>query len=154
MKPTLYLIPSPLGKEFHPDAFPNEIKSIIEKLDYFIVENEKEVRRFIKKITPDKKQSTLKLYPLNKHTSADEMASYLDPCLKGNDMGLISDAGCPGIADPGAVILQKAYPLKIRIKPLVGPSSILLAMMSSGLNGQNFAFNGYLPIDKNERKKP
>jgi 16S rRNA (cytidine1402-2'-O)-methyltransferase len=153
MKPTLYLIPSPLGKEFHPDAFPNEIKSIIEKLDYFIVENEKEVRRFIKKITPDKKQSTLKLYPLNKHTSADEMASYLDPCLKGNDMGLISDAGCPGIADPGAVILQKAYPLKIRIKPLVGPSSILLAMMSSGLNGQNFAFNGYLPIDKNERKK-
>ena len=81
------------------------------------------------------------------------MASYLDPCLKGNDMGLISDAGCPGIADPGAVILQKAYPLKIMIKPLVGPSSILLAMMSSGLNGQNFAFNGYLPIDKNERKK-
>jgi 16S rRNA (cytidine1402-2'-O)-methyltransferase len=153
MNPTLYLIPSPLGREFHPDAFPNEIKSIIEKLDYFIVENEKEVRRFIKKITPDKNQSTLKLYPLNKHTSADEMASYLDPCLKGNDMGLISDAGCPGIADPGAVILQKAYPLKIRIKPLVGPSSILLAMMSSGLNGQNFAFNGYLPIDKNERKK-
>ena len=153
MNPTLYLIPSPLGEEFHPDAFPNEIKSIIEKLDYFIVENEKEARRFIKKITPDKKQSTLKLYPLNKHTSADEMASYLDPCLKGNDMGLISDAGCPGIADPGAVILQKAYPLKIRVKPLVGPSSILLAMMSSGLNGQNFAFNGYLPIDKNERKK-
>ena len=153
MNPTLYLIPSPLGEEFHPDAFPNEIKSIIEKLDYFIVENEKGVRRFIKKITPDKNQSTLKLYPLNKHTSADEMASYLDPCLKGNDMGLISDAGCPGIADPGAVILQKAYPLKIRIKPLVGPSSILLAMMSSGLNGQNFAFNGYLPIDKNERKK-
>ena len=89
MTPTLYLIPSPLGEEFHPDAFPNEIKSIIEKLDYFIIENEKEARRFIKKITPDKKQSTLKLYPLNKHTSADEMASYLDPCLKGNDMGLI-----------------------------------------------------------------
>ena len=70
-----------------------------------------------------------------------------------NDMGLISDAGCPGIADPGATILQKAYPMNIRVKPLVGPSSILLAMMSSGLNGQNFAFNGYLPIDKNERKK-
>ena len=95
----------------------------------------------------------LKLFPLNKHTSADEMANYLDPCLKDNDIGLISDAGCPGIADPGAVIAQKAYSMNIRVKPLVGPSSILLAMMSSGLNGQNFAFNGYLPIDKNERKK-
>ena len=103
----MYLIPSPLGKKFHPDAFPNEIKSIIEKLDYFIVENEKEARRFIKKITPEKKQSTLKLFPLNKHTSAEAIATYLNPCLEGNDMGLISDAGCPGIADPGAVIVAK-----------------------------------------------
>tara|TARA_B100001059_G_scaffold231980_1_gene268905 strand:+ start:27287 stop:27574 length:288 start_codon:yes stop_codon:yes gene_type:complete len=90
----------------------NEIKSIIEKLDYFFVENEKETRRFIKKSLPIKKQSILKLYHLNKHTSADEMASYIDPCLKENDMGLISDAGCPGIADPGGVILQKAKTLK------------------------------------------
>jgi 16S rRNA (cytidine1402-2'-O)-methyltransferase len=150
---TLYLIPSPLGDTFQSEAFPIQIKYIIEKLDYFIVENEKEARKFIKKISPDKKQSTLKLFPLNKHTSADEIATYLNPCLEGNDMGLISDAGCPGIADPGAIILQKAYPLNIKVKPLVGPSSILLAMMSSGLNGQNFAFNGYLPIDKNERKK-
>ena len=153
MTPTLYLIPSSLGENFQSDAFPNQIKSIIEKLDYFIVENEKEARRFIKKITPDKKQSTLKLFPLNKHTSGEEIATYLNPCLEGNEMGLISDAGCPGIADPGAVIIQKAYPLNIKVKPLVGPSSILLAMMSSGLNGQNFAFNGYLPIDKVERKK-
>jgi 16S rRNA (cytidine1402-2'-O)-methyltransferase len=153
MTPTLYLIPSSLGENFQSDAFPNQIKSIIEKLDYFIVENEKEARRFIKKITPDKKQSTLKLFPLNKHTSAEEIATYLNPCLEGNEMGLISDAGCPGIADPGAVIVQKAYPLNIKVKPLVGPSSILLAMMGSGLNGQNFAFNGYLPIDKIERKK-
>jgi len=153
MTPTLYLIPSSLGENFQSDAFPNQIKSIIEKLDYFIVENEKEARRFIKKITPDKKQSTLKLFPLNKHTSAEEIATYLNPCLEGNEMGLISDAGCPGIADPGAVIVQKAYPLNIKVKPLVGPSSILLAMMGSGLNGQNFAFNGYLPIDTVERKK-
>ena len=153
MTPTLYLIPSSLGENFQSDAFPNQIKSIIEKLDYFIVENEKEARRFIKKITPDKKQSTLKLFPLNKHTSAEEIATYLNPCLEGNEMGLISDAGCPGIADPGAVIVQKAYPLNIKVKPLVGPSSILLAMMGSGLNGQNFAFNGYLPIDKAERRK-
>lgn len=153
MNPTLYLIPSPLGKEFNQDDFPKQIKSIIEKLDYFIVENEKEARRFIKNITPEKKQSTLKLFPINKHTSSEAIDNYLNPCLEGNDMGLISDAGCPGIADPGAVILQKAYPMNIMVKPLVGPSSILLAMMSSSLNGQNFAFNGYIPIDKDERRK-
>lgn len=153
MDTTLYLIPSPLGEEFNPDIFPPQIKHIIEKTDHFIVENEKEARRFIKKITPAKEQSLLKLYPLNKHTSSTAMATYLDPCLAGSDMGLISDAGCPGVADPGAEIVEKAYRLDIKVKPLVGPSSILLAMMSSGLNGQNFAFNGYLPIDKIERKK-
>ncbi len=153
MIPTLYLIPSPLGETFQEENFSVEIKSIIEKLDYFIVENEKKARGFIKKIAPEKLHSDLKLFPLNKHTPKAEMEGYLNPCLKGNDIGLISDAGCPGIADPGAVIAQKAYLMNIRVKPLVGPSSILLAMMSSGLNGQNFAFNGYLPIDKKERKK-
>lgn len=153
MAATLYLIPSPLGEEFHPDIIPPQIKKIIEKINYFIVENEKEARRFIKKISIKKEQSLLKLYPLNKHTSAGAMADYLNPCLAGNDMGLISDAGCPGIADPGAAIVEKAYRLDIKVKPLIGPSSILLAMMSSGLNGQNFAFNGYLPIDKTDRKK-
>jgi 16S rRNA (cytidine1402-2'-O)-methyltransferase len=153
MTPTLYLIPNGLGETLQPDIFPKQIKSVIEKLDYFIVENEKEARRFIKKITPNKKQSTLKLFSLNKHASMEDIITYLNPCLEGNDMGLMSDAGCPSIADPGAIIVQKAYTLNIKVKPLVGPSSILLAMMSSGLNGQNFAFNGYLPIDKNERKK-
>ena len=153
MIPTLYLIPSPLGETFQEENFSDEIKSIIEKLDYFIVENEKKARGFIKKIAPEKQHSDLKLFPLNKHTPEAEIENYLNPCLKGNDIGLITDAGCPGIADPGAVIAQKAYSMNIRVKPLVGPSSILLAMMSSGLNGQNFAFNGYLPIDKKERKK-
>lgn len=153
MAATLYLIPSPLGEEFHPDIFPPQVKKIIEKMNHFIVENEKEARRFIKKITIEKEQSILKLYPLNKKTSAIAMAEYLNPCLAGNDMGLISDAGCPCIADPGAAIVEKAYRLDIKVKPLVGPSSIVLAMMSSGLNGQNFAFNGYLPIDKTGRKK-
>ena len=153
MIPTLYLIPSPLGETFQEENFSKEIKSIIEKLDYFIVENEKKARGFIKKITPEKLHSDLNLFPLNKHTPQAEIENYLNPCLKGNDIGLISDAGCPGIADPGAVITQKAYSMNIRVKPLVGPSSILLAMMSSGLNGQNFAFNGYLPIEKKERKK-
>jgi 16S rRNA (cytidine1402-2'-O)-methyltransferase len=83
----------------------------------------------------------------------EDITTYLNPCLEGNDMGLMSDAGCPSIADPGAIIVQKAYTLNIKVKPLVGPSSILLAMISSGLNGQNFAFNGYLPIDTVERKK-
>lgn len=153
MTPTLYLIPNGLGETLQPDIFPKQIKSVIEKLDYFIVENEKEARRFIKKITPNKKQSTLKLFSLNKHASMEDIITYLNPCLEGNDMGLMSDAGCPSIADPGAIIVQKAYTLNIKVKPLVGPSSILLAMMSSGLNGQNFAFNGYLPIDTLERKK-
>ena len=153
MIPTLYLIPSPLGETFHEENFSKEIKSIIEKLDYFIVENEKKARGFIKKIVPEKLHSDLNLFQLNKHKPQVEIENYLNPCLEGNDVGLISDAGCPGIADPGAVIAQKAYSMNIRVKPLVGPSSILLAMMSSGLNGQNFAFNGYLPIDKKERKK-
>ncbi len=153
MIPILYLIPSPLGEEFNPDSFPRELKSIVEKIDHFIVENEKEARRFIKKISPEKNQSTLKFYPLNKHITLEVIGTYLDPCSSGNDMGLISDAGCPGVADPGAVIVQKAYELEINVKPLIGPSSILLAMMSSGLNGQNFAFNGYLPIHRAERKK-
>ena len=153
MIPTLYLIPSPLGETFQEENFSNEIKSIIERLDYFIVENEKKARGFIKKIASKKLDSDLKLFPLNKHTPQAEIDNYLNPCLKGNDIGLISDAGCPGIADPGALIVQKAFSMNIRVKPLVGPSSILLAMMSSGLNGQNFAFNGYLPINKKERKK-
>ena len=153
MIPTLYLIPSPLSETFQEENFSNEIKSIIERLDYFIVENEKKARGFIKKIASKKLDSDLKLFPLNKHTPQAEIDNYLNPCLKGNDIGLISDAGCPGIADPGALIVQKAFSMNIRVKPLVGPSSILLAMMSSGLNGQNFAFNGYLPINKKERKK-
>lgn len=153
MTASLYLIPSPLGAEFDPLSFSNQIKSIIQRTDYFIVENEKDARRFIKKITPEKEQSSLKLFLLNKHTPAAAITNYLDPCMAGNDVGLISDAGCPGIADPGAIIVQKANQLQININPLVGPSSILLAMMGSGLNGQNFAFNGYLPIEKSERKK-
>ena len=152
MIPTLYLIPSPLGETFQEENFSVEIKSVIEKLDYFIVENEKKARGFIKKIAPEKLHSDLKLFPLNKHTPQSEIENYLNPCLIGNDIGLISDAGCPGIADPGALIAQKAYSMNIRVKPLVG-LPLFLAMMSSGLNGQNFAFNGYLPIDKKERKK-
>ena len=153
MSAKLYLIPCPIGENAPIEMLPISIKTTITNTNFFIVEHEKEARRFIKKICPDKIQSKLKLFPLNKHTSAMEMVNYLDPCKFGENMGLISDAGCPAIADPGAIIVEKAHQLGIKVKPLVGPSAILMAMMSSGMNGQNFAFNGYVPINKNDRKK-
>ena len=153
MSAKLFLIPSPIGENTPIEMLPISIKTTITNTDFFIVENEKKARRFIKKICPDKIQSELKLFPLNKHTSSKEMLNYLDPCKFGKNMGLISDAGCPAIADPGAIIVEKAHQLGIKVKPLVGPSAILMAMMSSGMNGQNFAFNGYIPINKSDRKK-
>tara|TARA_B100001559_G_scaffold30846_1_gene23613 strand:+ start:54 stop:761 length:708 start_codon:yes stop_codon:yes gene_type:complete len=153
MSAKLFLIPCPIGENAPIEMLPISIKTTITNTDFFIVEHEKEARRFIKKICPDKIQSKLKLFPLNKHTSAMEMVNYLDPCKFGENMGLISDAGCPAIADPGAIIVEKAHQLGIKVIPLVGPSAILMAMMSSGMNGQNFAFNGYVPINKSDRKK-
>lgn len=151
-KGRLYLIPSPLG-DVHPLAvLPISVKQHIEKMDHYIVEHEKEARRFIKSIVPHKKQSTLKIQQINKFTAPEEIPSMLDPCFNGFDVGVISDAGCPGIADPGARVVANAHEKNIRVVPLVGPSSLLLAMMASGFNGQNFAFNGYLPIEKGERR--
>lgn len=152
-KGRLYLIPTTLGENEPLEVLPLSVKKIIEKIDHYIVENEKSARRFIKKITPRKSQSSLRLTVLDKFTSELESRSYLDDCMKGNDVGLISEAGVPAIADPGASIIMLAHIRNIKVVPLVGPSSITLAMMSSGLNGQNFAFNGYLPIEKLERKK-
>ncbi|MDA0985915.1 MAG: SAM-dependent methyltransferase [Bacteroidetes bacterium] len=151
-KGILYLLPAPLGENPPLEVLPFSVKSKMEELDHFIIENEKAARKFIKKITPHKNQDQIQLYPLNKFTSFEEVDSYLDPCLQGISIGLMSDAGTPGIADPGALIVSKAHKMGIRVKPLVGPSSILLAMMSSGMNGQSFAFNGYLPVDQKERK--
>jgi 16S rRNA (cytidine1402-2'-O)-methyltransferase len=152
-KGCLYLIPNTIGNDQIDSNIPIQVQSIIEKLDHFIVENEKETRKYIKLVAPNKTQENIIIYKLNKYTSLIELDSYLDICFKGKSIGLISDAGCPGIADPGALIVSKAHDLKIKIIPLVGPSSILLALMASGMNGQNFAFNGYLPINKNERIK-
>lgn len=148
----LYLIPTTLGDTEPLDVLPISIKKIIEQVDIFIVENEKTARRDIKRICPDKKQPELTLFPLNKFTDASELPSYLEPCKNGVNVGLLSEAGCPGVADPGADIVKLAHQNNIKVVPLVGPSSILMALMSSGMNGQSFAFNGYLPIDKNERK--
>lgn len=149
----LYLIPTTLGDNEPLEVLPISVKKVVEQVDYFIVENEKSARRFIKKISPRKSQPNLKLFILDKFTSELESKSYLDGCLLGKNVGLLSEAGVPAIADPGANIVMQAHIKNIQVVPLVGPSSITLAMMSSGLNGQNFAFNGYLPIDKLERKK-
>lgn len=149
----LYLIPCTLGESDPQWVLPRRIKEVVSAVQHFIVENEKNARRFIKSITPEKIQSELILFSLNKHTEKKELHSFLEPCFSGYDIGIISDAGCPGIADPGADIVRIAHQNHIVVIPLVGPSSILLAMMASGMNGQNFAFNGYLPIDKKERKQ-
>ncbi|SDV99567.1 SAM-dependent methyltransferase [Aequorivita viscosa] len=151
-KGNLYLIPCPMGDVPPLAVLPISVKTTIERIDHYIVEHEKDARRFIKSVVPEKKQSELKFQQINKFTNAEEIPQMLDPCLNGYDVGVISDAGCPGIADPGARAVHYAHEKGIRVIPLVGPSSILLAMMASGFNGQNFAFNGYLPIDKGERK--
>ena len=151
-KGKLYLIPTRLGDNAPLEVLPISIKKIIETVDDYIVENEKTARRFIKKISSNKSQESLNIHIINKYTDASELPSYLTPCLNGTPVGLLSEAGCPGIADPGAEIVKIAHEKDIQVVPLVGPSSILLALMSSGMNGQNFTFNGYLPIDKSERK--
>lgn len=151
-KGSLYLIPCTLGDNNPLEVLPITVKQTIERLNIFIVENEKTARRFIKRIYPEKSQPSLQFFILNKHTEITDLPSFLNPCLKGKHVGLLSEAGCPGIADPGADVVKIAHQKNIKVIPLVGPSSILLALMSSGMNGQSFAFNGYLPIDKNERK--
>ncbi|MDA9245395.1 MAG: SAM-dependent methyltransferase [Polaribacter sp.] len=149
----LYLIPTTLGDTEPLEVMPLSVKKVIEEVDFFIVENEKTARRFIKKITPKKSQSSLHLMSLDKYAEELETRTYLDVCKNGTHVGLLSEAGVPAVADPGATIVKLAHEKGIQVVPLVGPSSILMAMMSSGMNGQNFAFNGYLPIDKGERKK-
>lgn len=152
-KGKLFLIPNLLGEQAPLEVLPLSIRKVIESIDHYIVENEKVARRFIKTISPKKSQDKLHIQKLNKFTSEIEIPDFLNPCFEGQDVAIISDAGCPGVADPGAVVVDLAHKNNIDVIPLVGPSSILLGLMASGLNGQSFAFNGYLPIDKNERKK-
>lgn len=148
----LYLIPTTLGDTEPLEVLPISVKKVLEMTNEFIVENEKTARRFIKRVCPKKSQPDLILHPLNKFTDPADIPSFLNSCTEGKIIGLLSEAGCPAIADPGADVVKIAHEKNIQVRPLVGPSSILLAMMGSGFNGQNFAFNGYLPIDKSERK--
>ncbi len=148
----IYLIPTTLGDCDPLDVLPQTVKRAVELIDDYIVENEKTARKFIKSIAPEKVQSSLRLSALNKHTEVSEHLQMIQPCLNGINVGIMSEAGCPGVADPGAAIVKIAHEKGIQVVPLVGPSSILLAIMSSGMNGQSFTFNGYLPIESAEKK--
>ncbi len=151
MQPSLFLIPVTLGETPHEQVLPAYNREIILSVHYFIVENIRTARRFLKKTEPQIRIDDLTFYELNKHTSPEELSGFLAPLAQGQSIGLLSEAGCPAIADPGADIVaiaqRKGYP----VVPLVGPSSILLSLMGSGFNGQSFAFHGYLPIDGGER---
>lgn len=149
----LYLIPTSLGNKAPLEVLPLSIRKKISEIDYYIAENEKTARKFIKSVVSNKSQPSLKFEIINKFTDDSELPSFLDPCKEGYDIGLLSEAGCPGIADPGAKVVKLAHQNQVKVIPLVGPSSILLTMMSSGMNGQNFTFHGYLPIEKSERKQ-
>jgi len=153
MKGKLYLIPTTLGENEPLEVMPYSVRKMVELIDHYIVENEKSARRFIKKITPKKSQPSLTLMSLDKYAEEIETRTYLDICEQGISIGLLSEAGVPAFADPGATIVKLAHEKGIQVVPLVGPSSILMALMASGMNGQNFAFNGYLPIDNSDRKK-
>ncbi len=147
----LYLIPITLGESELESVIPGTHREIILSVSHFIVENVRTARRFLKKVDREINIDSLHFYELNKHTDKNQLHSYLEPMQHGEHVGIMSEAGCPGVADPGADVVRIAHEKNLRVVPLVGPSSILLAMMASGMNGQNFAFNGYLPIKKNEK---
>lgn len=150
---TLYLIPCTLGDTPAEQVLPLHVIGVARKLGYFVVEQPKSARQFLAALKPEQPIQSLHFATLNEHTAHKDLAGLLTPLLEGHDVGIISEAGCPGVADPGADLVNLAHHNGIRVVPLVGPSSILLALMASGLNGQRFAFHGYLPIADAERKK-
>ena len=153
MKTALYLIPVLLGDTTVERVLPSYNKEVILGIRHFIVEDVRSARRFLKKVDKDINIDELQFYPLNKHTSPQDISGYLKPLEEGNPMGVISEAGCPAVADPGADVVAIAQRKNLPVVPLIGPSSIILSVMGSGFNGQSFAFNGYLPIEPTERGK-
>ncbi|WP_090659161.1 SAM-dependent methyltransferase [Nitrosomonas marina] len=151
MTGTLYLIPTPLSDCNLDWIIPIAVKRSIQQLRFFIVEQPKTARRFLKQIECNYPLQDIHMGILNEHTRTNELETLMQPLLAGHDMGLLSEAGCPAIADPGSNLVRLAHHKQIKIIPLTGPSSILLALMASGLNGQRFCFHGYLPIDRNAR---
>lgn len=150
---TLYLIPVTLGGDNINQVLPPDVVSLAQKLEHFVVENEKSARQFLSLIKHSKPIRELQFSTLNEHTDDKTLPELLKPLLAGKDVGLMSEAGCPAVADPGAKLVALAHQKGIHVAPLVGPSAILMALMASGLNGQSFAFLGYLPVDKAERAK-
>lgn len=150
-KGTLYLIPTTLGESAYDQVIPSLNNKIVQEIDVFIVENIKTARRFIKRSAPEKVIDDLIFHEINKRTNLDMLPTFLKPIDEGKNIGVISDAGCPGVADPGADVVALAHQNNIKVVPLVGPSSILLSLMASGFNGQSFCFNGYLPKEQKDR---
>ena len=152
-KGTLYLIPVALGAEDVRASLPLATLQAAQALRTFVEENTKTARAFLKAIHHPDPLQELRIDVLNEHTTGRDIESLLAPLLAGRDCGLMSEAGCPAVADPGAELVRRAHEAGVRVVPLVGPSSILLALMASGLNGQRFAFHGYLPVEKNRRAR-
>lgn len=146
----IYLIPNTLCDEATTVSLPQSTLSILGNLRYFIVEDVRTVRRFLSRLHLSLPIDSLTFYELNEHTTSQQLVDFITP-LKQYDLGVISEAGAPGVADPGCDVVRMAHEMGIQVVPLIGPSSILLALMASGMNGQNFAFNGYLPVKQPER---
>lgn len=153
METALYLIPVELGETPVSQVLPEYNHQVIREIKHFIVENVRSARRFLKRVDKSINIDELTFYELNKHTSPKDITGYLDALQQGLSMGVISEAGCPAVADPGADVVAIAQRRGLKVVPLVGPSSIILSVMGSGFNGQSFAFNGYLPIEQGERTK-
>jgi 16S rRNA (cytidine1402-2'-O)-methyltransferase len=152
MAGTLYLIPTTLGNTPENNTLPEYTLNIIRKLDVLMVENLRSATSFLQWVGDTIPEYEIDFYPLNKNTPDQEIHSFLKPLLNGKDAGVLSEAGAPAVADPGARLVKLAHQYQISVVPLVGPSSILLALMASGFNGQQFAFHGYLPIDQKKRQ--
>ncbi|MBR5859948.1 MAG: SAM-dependent methyltransferase [Bacteroidaceae bacterium] len=153
MEPALYLIPVTLGDTAIDKVLPGYNSEVIASIRHFIVEDVRSARRFLRKVHPQFDIDGSQFYELNKHTAPEAVVGYLKPLLAGNPVGVISEAGCPAVADPGADVVAIAQRKGLKVVPLVGPSSIILSVMASGFNGQSFAFNGYLPVKTDERIK-
>lgn len=149
----LFLIPTPISESPMHFVIPEGNKIKLKDVKHFMVEKEKPARAALKRLDLNNPINDLRLYNIGKYSESKEFETYFEPLFNGLDMGLLSDAGCPGIADPGSILVKMAHSFGVTVIPLVGPSSIFLALMASGLNGQNFAFNGYLPVKDTERIK-
>lgn len=149
----LYLVPLPIAAGTHTQVIPDYVSQVVKQLEHFLAEDIRTARRYVKALGHLQPMATLQFVCLDKYTTAQQVAKYMQPVLQGKDIGLLAEAGCPGVADPGATAVQYAHQHSIEVVPLVGPCSMLLALMASGLNGQCFAFHGYLPIDQSKRKE-